>query len=138
MRVVLEKWAYEPTRGHDNDAGMDLRTPRNFTLMAHSSEVIDTGVAVEIPPGYFGKLESKSGLNVRFSIVSHGGVIDSGYQGNIVVKLYNEGNENYFFDEGDKLVQLIIIPCLIPSLEFVDSFDEATERGKDGFGSTGK
>jgi len=137
MKVVLDAGAYMPTRGHEDDAGLDLRTPVDVSIKAGGSVSIDTGVHMEIPRNYFGKLESKSGLNVKNSVVSHGGVIDSGYTGSIVVKLYNHGDQDYHFHAGDKIVQLIIQPCLIEDLEEV-SLLEDTERGADGFGSTGR
>lgn len=128
---------YIPTRGHSDDAGIDLRTPYEVTIKAGGSASIETGVGVQIPKGYFGKLESKSGLNVKYNIVSLGGVIDCGYTGEIVAKLYNLGDSDYTFKAGDKIVQMIVQPCLIDSINLVDDFED-TERGKGGFGSTGK
>ena len=128
---------YIPTRGHSDDAGIDLRTPYTITIKAGGSASIETGVGVQIPKGYFGKLESKSGLNVRNSIVSLGGVIDCGYTGEIIAKLYNFGDEDYTFNAGDKIVQMIVQPCLIEGINFVEDFED-TERGNGGFGSTGK
>lgn len=128
---------YIPTRGHSDDAGIDLRTPYQVTIKAGGSASIATGVGVQIPRGYFGKLESKSGLNVKHGIVSLGGVIDCGYTGEIVAKLYNLGNEDYTFNAGDKIVQMIVQPCLIDSINIVEDFED-TERGNGGFGSTGK
>lgn len=128
---------YKPTRGHSDDAGIDLRTPYEVTIKARKSAIINTGIGVQIPKGYFGKLESKSGLNVKHDIVSLGGVIDSGYTGEIVVKLYNMGDEDYTFNAGDKIVQMIVQPCLIDSINIVKEFED-TERGGAGFGSTGK
>lgn len=137
MNIMLDEGAYMPERGHADDAGLDLRTPKGITVPAHGWARIDTGVHMEIPMGFFGKLESKSGLNVKHSVVSHGGIIDSGYTGSIVAKLYNHGDEDYVFEAGDKVVQLIIQPCEYPDLVLVDRFEE-TERGESGFGSTGR
>ena len=137
MNIMLEKYAVMPVRGHAQDAGLDLRTPKAFTMPPRSSAVIKTGVHVEIPEGYYGKLESKSGLNVNHSIVCLGGIIDSGFTGEIVAKIYNLSDESYSFSQGDKIVQLLIEPCETPELVVVDSFKE-TERGNSGFGSTGK
>jgi len=137
MKVVLDKGAYEPIRAHDTDAGLDLRTPIEFTIRPHDSCVIDTGVHIELPRGTFGQLFSKSGLNVKRSIVSLGGTIDEGYTGSITVKLYNEGDEEYHFRPGDKIVQLVIMPYLAPEIEYVNELGN-TDRGDNGFGSTGK
>ena len=128
---------YIPTRGHSDDAGIDLRTPYDVTIKAGKSAIIKTGVGVQIPRGYFGKLEGKSGLNVKHDIVCLGGVIDCGYTGEIVAKLYNLGDSDYIFNAGDKVVQMIVQPCLIDSINIVDDFED-TERGNCGFGSTGK
>ena len=137
MKINLDIGAYMPVRGYEADAGLDLRTPKRVVIYPNDSVTINTGVHVEIPFGYFGKLESKSGLNVNYGIVSHGGVIDSGYTGPIVVKLYNHGKQKYVFEQGDKIVQLIVQPCLLPMLELVDDLED-TYRGDNGFGSTGK
>jgi len=137
MKVMLDNGAYMPERAHDTDAGYDLRTPKRVVIHRNSSETIDTGVHIEIPAGMFGKLESKSGLNVNHSVVSHGGVIDCGYTGSIRAKLYNHGERDYVFEKGDKIVQLIFHRYEAPEFELVNEFDE-TERGDSGFGSTGK
>ena len=136
MKIELDNGAYIPVRGHAEDAGLDIRTPKTVTVYPEDSVTINTGVHVQIPLGYFGKLESKSGLHVNHGIVCHGGIIDSGYTGSIVVKLFNHGKKKYTFEQGDKIVQLIIQPCLLPTLEVVDELED-TERGDSGFGSTG-
>lgn len=137
LGVMLDEGAYMPERAHDTDAGYDLRTPKRVVIHRGSSACIDTGVHIEIPKGMFGKLESKSGLNVKYGVVSHGGVIDSGYTGSIVVKLYNHGEQDYFMEAGDKAVQIIFYRHESPDFAVVDSFEE-TDRGENGFGSTGR
>lgn len=137
MRVKLDERAFEPIRAHKTDAGLDLRTPIEFTIRPHDSYVIDTGVHIELPKGTYGQLFSKSGLNVKHSIVSLGGTVDEGYTGSIVVKLYNESDKEYHFNAGDKVVQLVIMNYIAPDIEYVDRLDD-TERGDNGFGSTGK
>ena len=137
MRVKLDAEAYPVDRAHPTDAGLDLRTPFEFTIRPHDSYVIDTGVHVELPTGTFGQLFSKSGLNVKHSIVSLGGTIDEPFRGSIVVKLYNEGDEEYHFRAGDKIVQMVIMPYRNPDIEYVDELSE-TDRGSQGFGSSGR
>lgn len=136
IKIKLDEDAYMPERAHDKDAGYDLRTPLRFVLHPHSSATIDTGVHVQIPDGYAGFLKAKSGLNVLHDITGTG-LIDAGYTGSIRVKLYNNGDTVHVFDAGDKLIQLVILPVLTPDLELVDDLEE-TERGSDGFGSTGR
>lgn len=136
MEIMLDDGAYMPSRGHKTDAGLDLRTPLAVTVPAYGSTTIDTGVHVALPHGCAGLLVSKSGLNVNHDITSTG-LIDEGYTGSIVVKLYNHGGEDYEFKAGDKVTQLVVIPVVCEQLEQVSAFD-ATERGDNGFGSTGR
>ena len=136
MKIMLDDGAVAPHRAHAQDAGLDLFSREEQIILPGESAVFNTGVHVELPEGTFGKLESKSGLNVNYDIVSCGGTIDCGYVGSIKVKLYNLGKKPYMVRKGQKIVQLVIIPCLQPELEIVDHLDE-TERGSNGFGSSG-
>lgn len=141
MNVKLKEGAFMPVRAHEADAGYDLRTPVDFVLRGGFSGeqgcvVIDTGVCVQIPIGYVGFLKSKSGLNVKNGITGEG-VIDSGYTGSIVAKLYNATAVSKEFKRGDKIIQLVLLPIFTPELVQVDSLD-STERGDNGFGSTGR
>lgn len=128
---------YAPTKGHYEDAGIDLRSQDEYIIRAGGSITIDTMTIAELPHGYYGKLESKSGLNVNNSVVSLGGVIDSGYNGHIKAKLYNFSDEDYHIHAGDKIVQLVIMPCIVDGIDGVE-IQTSDDRGKDGFGSTGR
>lgn len=136
IKVVLDNGAYMPQKAHKEDAGFDLRTPEDVIIFPNSSVTIDTGVHIEIPFGYVGFLKSKSGLYVKNGIVSEG-VIDCGYTGSIVAKLYNNSDNAKTFKAGDKITQLVLLP--IPDVELlqVEKLGE-TERGDNGFGSTGR
>ena len=136
MKVKLEEWAYMPEYAHETDAGADLRTPHDAIVMPNGSALIDTGVHIELPPNTVGMLKSKSGLNVKHGITSEG-VIDVGYTGSIRVKLYNHSDKPYEFKAGDKITQLVIMPILRLPFELVDELEE-TERGNNGFGSSGR
>jgi dUTP pyrophosphatase len=136
LKIVLDEGATMPRREHPTDAGMDLFSREEFCLWPGGHHTFDTGVHMEIPPGYYGKIESKSGLNVNDSIVSCGGVIDENYRGSIAVKLYNFGKRDKMFKPGQKIAQIIIQPYAAPDLELVDELTE-TDRGSNGFGSTG-
>lgn len=136
MKIMLDNGAYMPSRGHETDAGLDLRTPKAVTVPAHGSAIVDTGVHVALPRGCAGLLVSKSGLNVKHDITSTG-LIDEGYTGSIVVKLYNHGGGDRVFEAGDRITQLVVMPVIRESLEQVSSFNP-TERGDNGFGSTGR
>lgn len=152
MKIMLDEGAKMPTRAHEFDAGLDLHTPntatvpgckytapiynRGYGIMSVGQKVIDTGVHVEIPEGYVGLIKSKSGLMVNHGLLTDG-TIDSGYTGSIKVKLFNTSPKDYKINAGDKIAQLVIVPCLLPDLELVDHLEE-TDRGDGGFGSTGR
>ena len=136
MNIILDNGAFKPEFAHKTDAGADLRSPICATVPARGSVVIDTGVHVEIPEGYVGILKSKSGLNVKHDLIGTG-TIDSGYSGSIRVKLYNLGDTDYQILRGDKIIQMVILPCAYCEFTQVDKFAE-TERGDGGFGSTGR
>lgn len=137
MNIYVEKGAYAPYRAHKTDAGLDIRSRENRLVKAHSGALLHTGLHVQLPHGTAGLLVSKSGLNVNHGITSTG-LIDEGYTGEIMVKLYNHSDENYLVHVGDKISQLVIIPVFYEDVHFVDSLDENTERGDKGFGSSGK
>ena len=136
MKIKLDEGAFVPVRAHDTDAGADLRSPIDAVVPARGTRIIDTGVHIQLPHGYVGMLKSKSGLNVIHGITSEG-VIDEGYRGPVKVKLYNNGDEPYRIERGDKITQLVIMPCEYVDFDLVDDLDDS-ERGGDGFGSTGK
>ena len=135
MNIILDNGAFMPEFAHKTDAGADLRSPICATVPARGSVVIDTGVHVEIPEGYVGMLKSKSGLNVKYNLIGEG-VKDSGDTSSIRVKLYNLGNKDYIISKGDKIIQMVILPCAYCEFTLVDYFKES-ERGNGGFGSTG-
>ena len=136
MKIKLDKGAFIPTRAHGTDAGADLRSPIDTVVPARGSRVIDTGVHIQLPHGFVGMLKSKSGLNIKHDITSEG-VIDEGYTGAIKVKLYNHSCEPYIIGRGEKITQLVIVPCEYVKFDLVDYLEDS-ERGGDGFGSTGK
>ena len=125
-----------PTRAHLWDAGMDLYAVDGAIVPAGGSACFSTGVHIDLPPMSVGFLKSKSGLNVKHGLTGEG-VIDAGYTGAIVVKLYNHSGVDYEVRAGDKISQLVILPIMVPDLEVVDELGE-TERGDNGFGSTGR
>lgn len=136
MKVKLDPGCYLPERAHELDAGYDLRSPITAVIPPYSSAVINTGVHIEIPAQHVGMLKSKSGLNVKHDLTSEG-VVDAGYTGSIQVKLYNHGQHTYTVHKGDKVSQLVVMPIITPALELVEALDE-TERGENGFGSSGR
>lgn len=135
MKIKLDPGAYVPERAHIADGGLDLRSMETRYVSPGEFESFDTGVHVEIPKGHVGLITSKSGLMAK-GITSRG-TIDSGYTGSIKAILFNHGEEGYLVRKGDKITQLVVLPCIIEDVELVSHLEE-TERGANGFGSTGK
>lgn len=138
LPVFLDEGAKLPTREHKTDAGLDLYSRECVTIPGNGWAVFDTGVHIKLPPNTFGKIESKSGLNVKYSIVSCGGVIDEGYTGAIKVKLYNLGPTPFLVAAGMKIAQLIVQPCEYVKVKQVKEWNNDTPRGDKGFGSSGR
>lgn len=137
MKIALDIGAKMPTKAHTTDAGFDVYARESQIVPAKGSATFDTGIHVELPIGTVGMLKSKSGLNINYGITSEG-VIYVGYTGSIVVKLYNNSKRDYKVHSGDKISQLVILPLAdVGRLEIVDKLEE-TDRGNNGFGSSGK
>lgn len=136
MKIMLDKGAKMPTRAFKTDAGLDLYAMEGKFISAKDSETFDTGVHIELPEGTTGVLKSRSGLMFKHGLTSEG-VVDVGFTGSIRVKLFNHSDEPYEVKKGDKISQLVILPIKILPIEVVDSLDE-TDRGSNGFGSTGR
>lgn len=136
MKIMLDAGAYMPVRAHATDAGLDIRSMVNKKVPARGSAVFHTGIHIQLPPNTAGVMVSKSGLNIKQGITSSG-LIDEGYTGEIVVKLYNHTENAYMVEAGDKISQLVVLPCYYVDLELVDDLDES-DRGENGFGSSGR
>ena len=137
MRIKLDPGAIMPTRAHTNDAGLDIYALKGGIVRAHGSAVFRTGVHIQLPQGTMGDMRSKSGLMFHHEITSDG-TVDEGYTGEIRVKLFNHGGEDYSVKAGDKISQLVVVPIIRAMPEKVDYLPEDTERGSAGFGSTGR
>lgn len=133
--------AIVPTRGSKEAAGFDLYAKvitGNHKIPAGRTEKIGTGIAMEIPEGYFGAVFARSGLATKHGLrpANCVGVIDSDYRGEIIVPLHNDTDEIESISDGDRIAQLIIMPYLAVQLNEVNELEES-ERGDNGFGSTG-
>lgn len=133
MKVKLSGGRITPPR--DGDAGYDLFAPCDIVIPSHGSMVVDTGVALQIPQGYFGRVFARSGLSTKKNIEVGAGVVDSSYTGTIKVHLYNHGDGTHLLTNDKAIAQIVLIPYHTEPLDFVDSLD-STERGANGFGST--
>ena len=136
IKVKLDEGAIMPTRAHDTDAGIDLHTPVRVVVRPRSSEFVNTGVHIEIPEGYFGDLRSKSGL-MRWDKITTDGTVDSGYSGSVGVNLFNHSDALVIFRPGEKIAQLVVVPCRLDPVELADEIASG-DRGENGFGSTGR
>lgn len=136
MKVKLDKGAIAPSRAHPYDGGLDLFAMEDGYIRCNQSRTFDTGVHIAIPEGFVGFIKSKSGLMCNHGILTDG-TIDAHYTGPIKVCLFNHGTSKYEGKKGDKIAQLVIVPCMLPKLELVESLEE-TDRGDAGFGSTGR
>jgi dUTP diphosphatase len=130
--------AHLPEQAYEGDAGMDLSACEAVTIEPGERAVVPTGLAVEIPDGYAGFVQPRSGLAVRhgIGIVNSPGLIDSGYRGEIQVVLLNTDREQRFTVEpGMRIAQLVIQPVAVARLVVVDEL-ASSERGSSGFGSS--
>lgn len=132
------------TRGSEYAAGYDLYAISDYQLEANQVVRVKAGIAIEIPTGYVGIIRDRSSLGSK-GIHVFAGVIDSDYRGEIVVCICNlaylnvddPSNPIYIIKVGDKIAQMVIIPCFQDEIEEVE-FLTRTKRGDSGFGSTGK
>ncbi len=136
MRELLPSYA---TPG---SAGLDLRAclEQPLTLAPHATVLIPTGIAIHIAdPGYAAMILPRSGLGHKHGIVLGNlvGLIDSDYQGQLMVSTWNRSDTEFVLQPMDRLAQLVIVPVLQVAFEVVDEF-ASSERGVGGFGSTGK
>jgi dUTP pyrophosphatase len=139
MRIPIKlscKTAKIPTKAHSTDAGFDLYTPIGFSLGPSEITVVNLGIHLAIPEGWYGQVACRSSL-ARSGITTLGGVVDSGYTGPVHVVLVNLSHEAKCFNEGDRIAQLILLPVVQANLELVSELEQ-TARGERGFGSTGK
>lgn len=133
----LNSDAILPRFAHPGDAGLDMYVNETVTLEPGQVGRIKSGIAVEIPDGFVGLCWDKSGLSMNHSIKVLGGVIDSGFRGELIFGVINLGKEEYTFKKGDKVLQMLIQK--VEKMDIVDSEElSETDRGEKGFGSTGK
>jgi dUTP pyrophosphatase len=140
MKIKIKKLhsdARIPHYAHPGDAGMDLYTIEPFELEPGERKSIGLGLAFEIPCGCVALMWDKSGLSHKYGIKIFGGVIDSGYRGEIHAGVMNLSNKFFRFEKGHKIAQLLIQKVETVEIEEKDELS-STERGDGGFGSTGK
>ena len=138
---LLRDDALPPARTRPGDAGYDLRCVEPFRLAPGERAVVPTGVAVAVPEGAAGLVVPRSGLAARhgISVVNGPGLIDPSYRGEVKVVLVNLGEEPFEAQAGDRIAQLLLVPCLTPDVRTVDELPPSHDgRGEAGFGSSGR
>ena len=144
MKIKIKKLtatATIPTKGSEYSAGWDLYADINSAKIIHSHETakISTGLAMEIPEGYWGGIYARSGLATKNGLrpANCTGVIDSDYRGEIIVALHNDTDELQIVNPDERIAQFILMKCNDFDFEETDELND-TERQSGGFGSTGK
>lgn len=132
----ISKDAKIPSFAHKGDAGMDLYSNEEVEVIPGEIKAISTGIKMEIPNGFVALVWDKSGLALKKGLKTMGGVIDSGYRGEIKVIITNLSDEVFEVEKGGKVAQMIIQKFESPEIEVVEDLSD-TKRGSDGFGSTG-
>lgn len=133
----LTQTAKLPSYAHAGDSGMDICADEDVILRPLMFPKISTGISAVIPDGYELQVRPRSGLASR-GVVAAFGTVDSGYRGEICVALYNYTDGNVVVTKGDRIAQLVLAPVVCADIEETDDLGEATERGCNGFGSTGR
>ena len=144
MRINIKKLtdtAVLPDRGSAYAAGYDLfaDVAEALEIQPHQTVMVPTGLAMELPEGYWGGIFARSGLAAKESLrpANCVGVVDADYRGEVKVALHNDSAEVRKITPGQKVAQLVVVPCLSVEFDVVDELSD-TVRGIGGFGSTGK
>lgn len=131
-----------PKRNHDNtdgtgDSGYDVYSVEDKIIPAKGSAVVDVGLKFAyIEPHYWVRVEGRSGLGFKHDIIPHQGIIDNAFRGDAGIKLRNFSNKDYEVKKGDRIAQFVIYPLI--DAEISESDIEDTDRGANGFGSSGR
>ncbi len=124
--------------GPDEDAGLDLRAVEGAVLQPGAPQLVPTGLAIELPPGYEAQIRPRSGLALKHAITlpNSPATIDPGYRGEIRVILLNLGREPYEIHAGDRIAQMVI--ARYEAIEWEEGDLKESRRGEGGFGSSGR
>lgn len=133
----LDEGATTPTKANLSDAGWDLYSLEDVEIPPVSRSLIKTGISLQIPKGFVGLIWPRSGLAVKSGIDVFAGVVDSGYRGDVGVCLYNSSSEAVNVKKGDRIAQILFQP--VPYFQLTEVSElSSSERGEDGFGSSGR
>ena len=129
--------ATTPLRASRHSAGFDLYSAESKEISSQSQAIVNTGIAIQLLPGTYGRIAPRSGLAAKHFIDVGAGVVDSDFRSSVLVVLFNHNREPFHVGVGDRIAQLIVEKISTPKLVEVDELDE-TKRGAGSFGSTGK
>lgn len=145
MELLVKKLtvtAKLPTKAYSKDAGYDLYSDQDITIIKNSvsrptpySVAVATGIAVAIPEGYWGLIKPRSGYSVKYGVDALAGVVDAGFRSE--VKVIISSIKPFNIEKGDRIAQMIILPVVELPLTEVEELPDS-ERGKKGFGSSGR
>lgn len=133
---LIHPEAQMPMRASNFAAGLDLFSVGDGCVMPGERILVPTGIRVLLPLGCYGRIAPRSGLAFRNGIDVGAGVIDPDYRGEVMVLMFNFGNETFFYKKGDRIAQLILEKCIFPQIVISSDLGDTT-RGSGGFGSTG-
>ena len=133
----LTETAKVPHKANESDAGHDLHADEDAWVLARQRKVIKTGISLEMPDNLAGLIWPRSGLSVKQGIDVLAGVVDAGYRGEIMVCLYNTSDDDVEIKRGDRIAQIIFQEVPHISLLLREELG-SSQRGSNGFGSTGK
>lgn len=133
---LLSPDATTPVRATPESAGYDLFSSVTSRVPSFGQSIVETGIAVQIPSGHYGRLVVRSGICARYSVHVGAGVIDQDYRGPLRIIMFNLSDQDFLINKGQKVAQLILEKISTPTVQIVDSLS-VTERGSGGFGSTG-
>jgi dUTP pyrophosphatase len=136
MKFQLDEAAKLPTKATNGSVGFDLFSPQDIHLRPRERISINIGVSLELPPNCFGLIKERSSFAKHFGIITVAGVIDNDFRGKIEVVLWNLSDFGFQIEKGMKIAQLICLKYESPVCEQCEKLN-ATERGTQGFGSSG-
>lgn len=134
----INEEAKMPEYAHEGDAGLDLFSVDDLTILPGESKLIKTGIQIELPKGTEAQIRPRSGLALKnqITVLNTPGTIDKGYRGEIGVILINHGKQEFHVEKGMKIAQMVVKPVFTVTIKEIEELTD-TSRGEGGFGSTG-
>ena len=133
---LLSENATTPTRANEFDSGLDLYVSETITIPAHTTTIVKTDIAINLPYGYEGQVRPRSGKSLKTKLRVALGTIDKTYHKEIGIITDNIGDEDITVEKGERLAQLVVVPVVYPTPKEVKEFENESDRG--AYGSTGE